>query len=126
MKKLIAALAIGALTLTASPALAWPDGRGQFHGGRGFSGGHRALEAHRSFEHHGDFRRDHRGHVFIGVVPSFFFWGPAYPYYPPAYSQPAVAYAPPPPSYWYYCQSAGAYYPYVSGCPEGWVPVPAQ
>jgi hypothetical protein len=26
---------------------------------------------------------------------------------------------------WYYCESAGAYYPYVSECPEGWEPVPA-
>lgn len=129
MKKLIAALSIAALALTTSPALAQPSGRGPFHGRPGFSGAHRgAIEAHRSFEHHGDFRRDQRGHVFshvfIGVAPSFFFWGPAY--YPPAYSPPAVVYAPPPQSYWYYCQSAGAYYPYVASCPEDWVPVPAQ
>jgi len=25
--------------------------------------------------------------------------------------------------YWYYCRSAGQYYPYVTYCPEGWVPV---
>jgi Family of unknown function (DUF6515) len=27
---------------------------------------------------------------------------------------------------WYYCESARAYYPYVSQCPEGWRAVPAQ
>jgi hypothetical protein len=29
----------------------------------------------------------------------------------------------PQPSYWYYCREANAYYPYVSTCPGGWVPV---
>jgi hypothetical protein len=32
----------------------------------------------------------------------------------------------PNPQYWYYCPSAGAYYPYVSACPEGWTPVVPQ
>ena len=43
---------------------------------------------------------------------------------PPVYVQPA--YSPPPPprsNYWYYCNSAGQYYPYVRYCPEGWQPV---
>ena len=31
---------------------------------------------------------------------------------------------PPQPGYWYYCPSAGAYYPAVGSCPEPWVPVP--
>jgi|OpeIllAssembly_1097287.scaffolds.fasta_scaffold277460_2 hypothetical protein len=33
---------------------------------------------------------------------------------------------PAPPSatqYWYYCQNAGAYYPYVQDCPGGWMQV---
>jgi len=30
------------------------------------------------------------------------------------------------PRYWYYCPSYEAYYPYVSGCPESWVLVPAS
>jgi hypothetical protein len=37
-----------------------------------------------------------------------------------ALSQPAHA------AQWYYCDSARAYYPYVSACPEGWRPVEAQ
>jgi len=51
-------------------------------------------------------------------VSPFFVWGPGYDYAVPlgdAYVQPN--------QYWYYCQSAGAYYPYVTACPEAWVPV---
>jgi hypothetical protein len=42
--------------------------------------------------------------------------------YPPrvAYSRPA---APARPFYWYYCPSAGGYYPYVATCPGGWLTV---
>jgi len=31
-----------------------------------------------------------------------------------------------PPSYWYYCGSAGGYYPDVPSCPEPWVQVPPR
>jgi hypothetical protein len=50
-----------------------------------------------------------------------------YPYYDssPVYEDApdATPPAPAPPSYWYYCPSAGGYYPYVQQCPEPWVPV---
>ncbi|MGG1944144.1 hypothetical protein AB1286_04960 [Trinickia sp. NRRL B-1857] len=53
----------------------------------------------------------------------YFYPQPIYPY-PDPFVPGDVAYAPggmgP---YWYYCQSAGQYYPYVTYCPEGWVPV---
>jgi hypothetical protein len=29
-------------------------------------------------------------------------------------------------SYWYYCSSAGAYYPTVPTCPEPWTKVPPR
>lgn len=75
------------------------------------------------------------------------YWGPwGYPYYPyayppayapvPVYAPPVVAEpqsyiqqapvvesAPPAPSYWYYCEGAKAYYPYVKECPGGWLTV---
>jgi hypothetical protein len=77
------------------------------------------------------------------------YWGPYwyppyyYPpaYYPPAYYPPPAVYpepivtepqsfiqqapveAAPPPSYWYFCESAKAYYPYVRECPGGWLQV---
>jgi hypothetical protein len=90
-----------------------------------------------------------RGGVWIGGP----YWGPYwspywYPryYYPPAvyapaYTGPVVAQPPtyiqqPPPaiqqapsqqptapSYWYYCEGAQAYYPYVPECPGGWLTV---
>jgi hypothetical protein len=77
--------------------------------------------------------------VFIGVGPGYW-WGPPYPWwwyppyyvYPPPYYAypPPVVYEPPPPqaeptAYWYYCASAGAYYPTAPTCPEPWIKVPS-
>jgi len=43
--------------------------------------------------------------------------------------QPAPQVAPAPaqgaPQFWYYCEAAGGYYPYVPTCPSGWKTVPA-
>jgi len=53
------------------------------------------------------------------------------PYTPPPVvivqpTQPAPAQtAPPPAQYWYYCDAAKGYYPYVPSCPAGWRMVPA-
>lgn len=74
--------------------------------------------------------------------PSYY---PPYPYYSPIVverpapqvyiEQPALVAPPPAPiaeaptNYWYYCTAAGAYYPYVKECPDGWqtvVPQPQQ
>ena len=44
----------------------------------------------------------------------------AYPAYPS--DAPAVP-SEPQQTYWYYCKEAQAYYPYVTSCPGGWVPV---
>lgn len=123
MNRLIATITIVALALATSPAFASPGGHERLHGRPGVSDGHPVrVEAHRSFEGRRDLDRDDRGRVFVRFGPAFS-WGPAYVYgwdYPPA-----AVYAPPPQSYWYYCPSAGAYYPYVAGCAEAWVPVPA-
>jgi hypothetical protein len=96
-------------------------------GGHGSAGGHRgAVEEHHRFEGHHDFDRDHHARGFIGVRP----WV-VYPYawsYPPAYtySEPQTDAYSEPQAVYYYCQSAGAYYPDVQTCPEAWVPVAAQ
>jgi len=67
-------------------------------------------------------------------------YGPWYPYaypyyypysYPYYYAYPSPAYpsasvpvpSEPQQSYWYYCRDSKAYYPYVTSCPSGWVPV---
>jgi hypothetical protein len=52
-------------------------------------------------------------------------WGPWYVPPPVILYQTPTAYVPPspPPAYWYYCDAAQAYYPYVRECPGGWTPV---
>ncbi len=99
MKKLIAALAT--VVLATSPVFAAPMGHDGF---RGAPAGHPEDR---------EFHRDVHGRVFIGVDP-WLYWAA-----PPAYVYAPVPY------YWYYCSSAGAYYPYVMSCAEPWVPVPA-
>jgi len=52
------------------------------------------------------------------------------PYTPPPTvivqpTAPAAPSTPPPSQYWYYCDAAKAYYPYVQSCPAGWRMVPA-
>ena len=46
---------------------------------------------------------------------------------PDVYIQSAPQYVPAPqttePVYWYYCQEAQGYYPYVKQCPQGWMKV---
>ena len=107
MKKLMAALAM--VALAASPAFSAPMGHDGFHGAPPFPGHPGAFE-HHGPDGHREFHRDVHGRIVIGVGP-WFYWAP-----------PAYAYAPAP-TYWYYCPSAGAYYPYVASCPEPWVPV---
>jgi hypothetical protein len=92
----------------------------------------------------------HHTRVVVGFGVGPFWWGGPYPFwgypywwdYPPyVYAPPPVIVreppvyvqqeAPPPPEppagpYWYYCPSAGAYYPSVPQCPEPWVKVPPR
>lgn len=95
---------------------------------------------------HGHPRSSVQFGVYVGAP-----WGyPPYGYYPPpvyyphVYVPPVVVTQPPvyieqpgmPPAaptlevgYWYYCNEAQAYYPYVKQCPGGWqkvAPQPAQ
>ncbi|VVD60031.1 hypothetical protein [Pandoraea terrigena] len=85
------------------------------------------------------------GGVRVWVGPGYYPYG--YPYYPPTqyYAPPVVVVPSQPQQYieqsqpgaqgdqpgtnsdtWYYCDKAGAYYPYVKTCPAGWREVPAQ
>jgi len=59
--------------------------------------------------------------VFFGAP--FWAYGPYAYVPPPVYVEPPPVYIQPAPSYWYYCQSARVYYPYVGACPEGWLQV---
>jgi hypothetical protein len=121
--------------LLAGPTLSAEAAGGGYHGG-GYGGGG---------GYHGGGGGYHGGGyggtgVYIGSGLGW--WGPGwwnapYPYYaappvvvqsgPTEYIQQAPA--APPQAYWYYCQNARAYYPYVKECPGGWmqvVPQPSQ
>ena len=88
----------------------------------------RGFAARPGFAPHHRFHRG--GGVFVGVAPfvvgGAIAYGAAPYYYDPGYAYSAPAYSEPAPSYYYYCQSAGGYYPDVPSCAEPWVPVPAQ
>lgn len=80
-----------------------------------------------------------RGHTYFsfGVGP-YWGWNPYYnyPYYAPVIIEraPQVIYiekpveqaVPAAKSYWYYCEAAQGYYPYVKQCPTGWMKVVPQ
>ena len=101
-------------------------------GGVSSYAGSRVFAAHRAFAHHRFFFRPccfgPRIVLGVGVAP---FW---YPY--PVYDPPVVADSSPPAyleqdlqpqqQYWYYCEGARAYYPYVKECPGGWLQVAPQ
>ena len=72
-------------------------------------------------------------HGVVVVGPTFWWgpWGPWWWYPPPAPQvivQPAPVFVQQPAaeSFWYYCQSAGAYYPTAPSCPEAWIKVPPR
>src|SRR5215813_2870533 len=109
----IAALAM-VLAVNAPNQARAMDGQGFGGGHPGGVDGHHDFERHHVVDRHHDFHRDVHGGFRFGVGV------PVYPYYyPPAYGYAAR-------TYWYYCPSYGAYYPYVTSCPQAWVPVPAS
>jgi hypothetical protein len=141
----VAALALAAmLGGAAMPAMAHGGGSGSGgHGGGGGSnhgggwGGHDgSWGGHGGF--HGDHDHDGRGFHHHGFHGAFFggfafddpYWGYPYPYYAYPYGYPGpvpLTAVPPqtmpaaaPQSFWYFCQSLNAYYPYVPSCPEPW------
>ena len=61
-------------------------------------------------------------------------WYPAPPYWyyeqtvavPPYIERDPAASSGSQPQHWYFCQTAGIYYPYILECPEGWQEVAPQ
>ena len=91
-----------------------------------------------------DAHRRTRVTVGVGFGFGYPYWGPWGPwgpwYYPPPYYYPAPVVIRSEPvhyieqggsqsadraAWWYYCDSARGYYPYVKECPSGWQRVPA-
>jgi hypothetical protein len=54
-------------------------------------------------------------------VPRYYVAPPVIVQQPPVYLPPAPL--PQEPQYWFYCQDAQGYYPYVQTCPNGWTKV---
>ena len=150
---ILAAMLLGAL-IASDTLAARGGGHSGGHGG-GHSGGHAANfgghSGHFAGGHAANFG-GHSGHfaggghfvprfrtsVFIGapLFAPFYYYPPPPPYYyyPTSVLAPAPVYieqypdqtAPQQSSYWYYCTSSNAYYPYVKDCPEGWQQVAPQ
>ena len=89
--------------------------------------------------HHGR-HGDQLGWWWVVAGAWYFYPQPVYPYPDPyqppvvVVQQPPAVVQPPPPAqpvaqpaaqYWYYCEAAKGYYPYVPSCPGGWKTVPA-
>lgn len=124
MKRIICGILVAGVLLLGGtyPADAWRGG-GFPHGG----------SQHGRF-HHGEFHHGGHGRVFVGthIFLGDPFWpGPWYPPYP---SPPVIVQQTPPvyiqqnapgdaATYWYYCEQARGYYPYVKECPGGWMTV---
>ncbi len=129
---------LGALLVAGAPGQAEARGKHGSHGhgyhkghaGYGYRGGQRHNHGYKHHRHHG-------AHFSLWLGP---LWYPAYAYprYHPYHHETAVivekrtvyverpASAAPAGSWWYYCESAGGYYPDVASCPEGWVKVPPR
>lgn len=103
-------------------------GYGGWHGAPGGHGGygwHGAPAWRGGYWHHG-VHGGHDGWWWV-VGPSWYYYpAPVYPYpypYPYTYAPPLAAGLPP--GYLFYCPSFGAYYPYMTACPDGGMVVPA-
>jgi hypothetical protein len=104
---------------------------GGYYGGRHYGGGY-YRGGHGYYGSYGGYS----GWWWLGAAGIWYFTaGPYYPYPyidPYAPQTPPVVVAPqtnvpaqPPGQFWYYCDSAKGYYPYVPSCPGGWRTVPA-
>lgn len=126
MRKLLVTLLAGLALTTSLPALAGPYGDRHAREEHHFRPDYRDRPPHR--EHH------HRHGAAWGVLGAGLALGAIAlaveaprPVMVPTVPMGAVPIVVPParPPVWYFCGSAGAYYPYVNYCPEGWRVVPA-
>ena len=128
MRLRLLALAFAAILIGSAVA---PDAQAR---NSGRSGGQASGKGWHGNGSHGGHRYWHGG-VFIGAglyAPWYSWYGPYPSYYPFAVpvtfeQQYVEQYAVPlEQGFWYYCRSAGAYYPGVAECPEGWEQVAPQ
>ncbi len=126
---------LGALLLAGAPGQAEARGKHGSHG-HGYHKGHGGYAYHGGQRHHRGYKH-HGAHFSLWLGPLWY--APyAYPHYYPYHRETAViveertvyverpASAAPAESWWYYCESAGGYYPDVASCPKGWLKVPPR
>lgn len=152
MKVLAAGTLAVAALLMAAPLSATAQHRGHDH--RGWHGDIRHFDRHdhhrwRSGAWRHGWHSGHNGWWWVAGGAWYFYPKPVYPY-PDPYRPPIlieqapvvvqipapahvqvqpvepVVAAPPVQQFWYYCDAAGGYYPYVASCPGGWKTVPAN
>jgi hypothetical protein len=142
------------LAAMAAMLAAMPSAASAQHGGNGWHGDIRVFETHdarhwRSGAWRHGWHGGRNGWWWVAGSAWYFYPQPVYPYPdpyrpptivveqapapivvqvpPPApiQVQPAQPSAPPTQQFWYYCDAARGYYPYVASCPGGWKTVPA-
>ena len=128
MKK-IAIVVLALVVILAVPATSAHARGGGGHGGQGGHGGNGGHGGHKGGGHKGH-GHHHRSFVVVG---GGVFYGPDWPYwyppYDPAYyaaitsDEPVSYIQQDTPPFWYYCEGAQAYYPYVQECAGGWLTV---
>jgi hypothetical protein len=124
MNRTRAVLMACVMVATSLSGAAWADRGGHFGGGHG--GG---------YGYHGGHHYGGLGWVPGLVLGSALVWAatrpPAVVYQEPVRTvivqepEPLVVAPPVSNQWWYYCRSAGAYYPYVTSCSTGWERVAA-
>jgi Ni/Co efflux regulator RcnB len=143
---LVLCVALAALSIPAVPVFAAPPPHAAAHGvQRGdayrFHRGERLPPAYRHHSYVVDNWRAHRlhapprGHHWVGIGADYLLVAIATGIIVDVLSSPRVVVVPAPsagPSeppaagvFYYYCDSARAYYPYVLQCPEGWRVLPS-
>ena len=75
---------------------------------------------------HHDHHRGRYGWWWVVGGLWYFYPQPVYPYPDPFAPGDVIYESGGAGDYWYYCESAGQYYPYVTECPEGWQAVVPQ
>jgi hypothetical protein len=117
MKKTFLAAVLLAVLVLALP-LTGEAGRTRVYVGAHFGFGHPGGWGPPAYPYGGYW---HRPVVVAPPPPVYYYAGPPviFPPAPPVYVRPE----PEESDYWYYCENARGYYPYVRACPGGWMKV---
>jgi len=131
MKKTVTITVIGlVLSLVFFSGAFSARGGGGFHGGHFHGGGVHYFGGPRvfiggyfGFPYYYPYSYYPYGYYPYGYYYPGYYPYPGYPYYGYPDGQVQAYTGQEPEYYWYYCEEADAYYPYVESCPGGWTKV---